>query len=94
MKRKILISMMLLAFIGTGVQAQSKKAKRKTTSQKEVAMTPPVIESKKEEPLAISEESKKMMEATKVIFISTNVFVQMVFNSTVQVVRSGAPEAI
>ena len=40
----------------------------------------------------VSEESKEKMKSTKTIPIGTNVFVQMVFNSVVQVVRSGAPD--
>lgn len=40
----------------------------------------------------VSEEAKEKMKTTKVIPIGTNVFVQMVFNSVVQVVRSGAPD--
>lgn len=40
----------------------------------------------------VSEDSKEKMKSTKTIPIGTNVFVQMVFNSVVQVVRSGAPD--
>ena len=89
--KKIVI--FLLTALALSVNAQNKK--KKVLEKPKVEVTTPkkdtIIEGKASSSL-ITEEMKEKMKHTKTIPIGTNVFVQMVFNSAVQVVRSGAPD--
>ena len=87
----------LLTTFTLAVNAQSKKKKKQIekASTEVIVAEKDSITTKNEETLplvSVSEETKETMKYTKVIPIGTNVFVQMVFNSVVQVVRSGAPD--
>lgn len=76
--------------------AQSKKRKKvleaKPKTEVVTQTVPDTIKQNAKIQYKVSEETKEKMKSTKTIPISTNVFVQMVFKSVVQVVRSGAPD--
>lgn len=96
MKKILIFALIALSLSAT---AQSKKRKKVLEKEKvEIVETPKEEERKVVAPpppdYTISEEAKEKMKYTKTIPIGMNVFVQMVFNSAVQTVRSGAPDML
>lgn len=89
MKKIILLLLGVFSLVGN---AQSKKKnKQKEKPAKVVADTLSIpIETKPT--YQLSQEDQDRLKHTKTIFIGSNVFVQLVFKSAVQVVRSGAPD--
>lgn len=90
MKKVVLLLLLGVSLIGNA-QSNKKKTKAKEQPQKEVVETiPQVVEPKPA--YELSQEDKDRLKHSKTILISSNVFVQLVFKSAVQVVRSGAPD--
>ena len=91
MKRILIFALIALSLSAT---AQSKKKKKVIEKAKVEAVEAPKEEQQQTPPppsYTLSEEAKDKMKYTKTIPIGMNVFVQMVFSSSVQTVRSGAP---
>lgn len=90
MKKVVLLLLSVFSLIGNA-QSNKKKTKAKEQPPKEVVETiPQVVEPKPA--YELSQEDKDRLKHSKTILISSNVFVQLVFKSAVQVVRSGAPD--
>lgn len=91
--KKIFIFLLTAFTLSTG--AQNKKRKKVIEREEVVVIkkdtTTQIVEEVKPS-FKLSEEDKNRMKYTKTIPIGTNVFVQLVFSSAVQVVRSGAPD--
>ena len=89
--KKMLV--LLLSFSSLVGNAQSK---RKSIKQKEqpakIIVDTISTASENKSSYELSQEDKDRLRNTKTIFIGNNVFVQLVFKSAVQVVRSGAPD--
>lgn len=94
MKRIFIFALIALSLSAT---AQSKKKKKVLEKAKVEAVEAPKEEQQQTPPppsYTLSEEAKDKMKYTKTIPIGMNVFVQMVFSSSVQTVRSGAPDML
>lgn len=94
MKRIFIFALITLSLSAI---AQSKKKKKVLEKAKVEAVEAPKEEQQQTPPppsYTLSEEAKDKMKYTKTIPIGMNVFVQMVFNSAVQTVRSGAPDML
>lgn len=96
MRRKKSIIVFLFTAVAFSVSAQNKgRRKIKVDRQKEEVVTikDTTTSFQEERPTYhITQEDRERMKYTKTIPIGTNVFVQLVFSSAVQVVRSGAPD--
>jgi len=96
MRRKKSIIVFLFTAVAFSVSAQNKgRRKIKVDREKEEVVTikDTTTSFQEERPTYhITQEDRERMKYTKTIPIGTNVFVQLVFSSAVQVVRSGAPD--
>lgn len=96
MRRKKSIIVFLFTAVAFSVSAQNKgRRKIKVDRQREEVVTikDTTTSFQEERPTYhITQEDRERMKYTKTIPIGTNVFVQLVFSSAVQVVRSGAPD--
>lgn len=71
--------------------SQKKTSKKKQNTQQTIVVQEP---QEPKEVINFSEEDKRRVEKTKTIYINPNVFVELVFKSIVQVVRSGVPDMV
>lgn len=77
--------------------SQRKTSKKKQPAQPTIVVQEPQEPQEPKEPKEVinfSEEDKRRVEKTKIIYINPNVFVELVFKSIVQVVRSGVPDMV
>lgn len=85
----------LLSILSLGVNAQTKSSKKRKNQLTEKVVVRDTIYLEKETTkptYELKEAIEDKKNQSKTILIGKNVFVQLVFKSTVQIVRSGAPD--